>query len=541
MQTLSREEFARRLMTSAFRDGNVHVMPTGANRSVTVSLTGLNDQERALAKSALGEISTMTGLTFNKVAGSARITYSHDGSGASARTTGGSHSIDHANVRIASSRVHEGDGIGSYVFRTYMHETLHALGLGHPQDYDTVTHFKRSVIANDSWQMSLMSYFDQNENTAINATKAYNVTPMLADYLAMTAMYGTAAVRTGNTVYGVGSTAGGALDHVAQLGAGAAFLIVDSAGTDRVDFRTSSAAQRIDLRAGAISDVMGAIGNMQIAPDTIIEYARGGQGSDTITGNGAANRLLGGGGNDLLYGGAAADTLDGGKRDDRLHGEIGDDLLTGGAGDDQLWGGAGNDRLLDRIGSNTLDGGDGNDALSGGVGSDRLIGGAGSDTLQGGGGNDRFNGGTGGDRLFAGSGNDVLDGGGGSDVLDGGGGSDILIAGEGNDVLFGGAGNDDLAASQGRDVLDGGTGDDILRGGNGSDRFVFSSGADTVRNFDRREDVIDLRGVAGLDDWADVRAHLTTAGHHVQFQSGSETLRIEWANLSDLTAQHFLW
>lgn len=532
MQTLSREEFARRLMTSAFRDGNVHVMSTGADRSVTVNLTGLNDQERALAKSALGEISTMTGLTFNEVAGSARITYSHDGSGASTRTTGGSHSIDRANVRIASSRVHEGDGIGSYAFRTYMHETLHALGLGHPQDYDTVTDFNRSALANDSWQMSLMSYFDQNENTAIDATKAYNVTPMLADYLAMTALYGTAAVRTGNTVYGVGSTAGGALDHVARLGAGAAFLIVDSGGTDSVDFSTSFAAQRIDLLAGAISDVMGGIGNMQIAPGTIIEYARGGQGSDTITGNGAANRLLGGGGNDLLTGGAAADTLDGGEGDDRLHGEIGDDLLTGGAGDDQLWGGAGNDRLLDRVGSNILDGGDGNDALSGGVGSDRLIGGAGSDTLQGGGGNDTFNGGTGGDRLFAGSGNDVLDGGDGND---------ILIGGEGNDVLFGGAGNDDLAASQGRDVLDGGAGDDILRGGIGSDRFVFSSGADTVRNFDRREDVIDLRGVAGLSDWADVRAHLTTAGHHVEFQSGSDTLRIEWANLSHLTAQHFLW
>ena len=246
-------------------------------------------------------------------------------------------------------------------------------------------------------------------------------------------------------------------------------------------------------------------------------------GNDRIQLSAYDDRFEGWGGNDLMFGGGGNDTLLGGD---------GNDQLVGGVGHDALYGGAGDDRLSDTGGANLLDGGLGNDALNGGAGDDRLIGGGGSDTISGQGGHDRLDGGDGGDRLF---GQD------GADQIRGGAGHDIIIGGAGDDLLFGDAGNDDLAAQGGRDVLDGGAGNDLLRGGAGQDRFVFTSGMDTVRNFDKAQDLIDLRSVEGLDDWADVQGRLFQAGHHVEFRQGADTLRIEWTRLADLGSDDFLW
>ena len=74
-----------------------------------------------------------------------------------------------------------------------------------------------------------------------------------------------------------------------------------------------------------------------------------------IMGNGLANDILGGSGNDSINGGAKADILDGGS---------GDDILLGGSGNDMIFGGEGSD---------TLTGGAGNDELWGGEGSDEFI------------------------------------------------------------------------------------------------------------------------------------------------------------------------
>lgn len=532
MQVLTAQQFAQRLMTSNYGEGAIRTMRPGSDGAITVNITALTAQEQGLARNALAEIARMTGLNFRETAGSAKITYSHEGSGANTRTTYSGTTINNATVRIAADRVEPGDGYGSFAFRTYVHETLHALGLGHPQDYDRVEEFRQSVIANDSWQMSIMSYFDQNENSWVDATKAYHLTPMLADYLALRQMYGGTAIHAGDTAYGVNSTAGGSLDAAARLGARATFLIADSGGTDHVNFSASTSAQRISLTAGTISDVMGAVGNMQIAPDTLIENATGGQGADTISGNAAANRLAGGEGHDLLYGRAGGDVLDGGAGNDRLWGEDGNDQLFGGAGNDSLHGGAGNDRLTDSAGSNMLDGGAGNDVLTTGGGNDLLIGGAGADTLFGGAGGDSLRGGDGQDRLLG-----QL----GADVIHAGGGNDAVIGNAGNDTLFGEAGDDDLIGDDGDDVLDGGAGNDLLRGGAGADRFIFSSGDDTIRNFDAAQDVISLRALPGLDTWSDVRAHLVQVGNDVEFRHGADSLRIEGMRIDQLAPDDFLW
>lgn len=95
--------------------------------------------------------------------------------------------------------------------------------------------------------------------------------------------------------------------------------------------------------------------------------------------------------------------------------------LTGGAGNDALFGLGGNDRLLGGNGNDLLDGGDGVDNLQGGSGNDTLVGGAGADTLLGG------------------AGDDILVGSAGNDLMDGNAGSDIFQfgAGFGRDTIAG--------------------------------------------------------------------------------------------------------
>ena len=57
-------------------------------------------------------------------------------------------------------------GLNTYAFQTYIHEIGHALGLGHPGNYNGEARYPNDAeFQNDSWAMSIMSYFGQTENT----------------------------------------------------------------------------------------------------------------------------------------------------------------------------------------------------------------------------------------------------------------------------------------------------------------------------------------------------------------------------------------
>jgi len=420
-----------------------HSWDTSASNVITVNLTGVSAGMKELVRAALEAWEAVADIDFREVSGTADITFTATGTGA---TTTAVYELDgdmvRATVNVSESWLAaNGTTLGSYSMQTCIHEIGHALGLGHAGGYGLAG---GTDFANDSWQMSVMSYTSQNADPTIEADRAVVVTPMMADIVAVQNLYGApkGGATAGNTVYGKGATLETYLDDVFAGKGGSlasnAMTIFDEGGRDRIDLSGDTKAQRVDLNGGTYSDVYGLRGNLGIAKGTVIEDYVAGSAADMVTGNAAGNSIAGRDGDDVLHGRDGDDRLDGGSGADGLYGGNGTDRVTGHAGDDILRGDGGND---------TVDGGDGNDQGRGDAGDDLLTGKAGDDRLYG---------------------------------------------GDGGDRLIGDAGNDSLFGDAGEDSVSGGAGHDTMTGGAGADIFVFSGGADRVSDFQDNADVLQI-------------------------------------------------
>lgn len=178
----------------------------GPGDTITVDITGLTNAGKFLATNALEAWENVTGLNFSFVSSGAQITFDDENSGAYASFSWWSNGdLISADVNVSKAWLNSyGTSINSYSFQTYIHEIGHALGLRHGGNYNgSATYGVDNHYQNDSWQATVMSYFSQTENTYINASYAYVITPMVADIIAVQNLYGTpGSIRTGATVYG---------------------------------------------------------------------------------------------------------------------------------------------------------------------------------------------------------------------------------------------------------------------------------------------------------------------------------------------------
>jgi Ca2+-binding RTX toxin-like protein len=192
---------------------------------------------------------------------------------------------------------------------------------------------------------------------------------------------------------------------------------------DVVDYSAETGALTVNLAAGVATGA----GTDSLSA---VENTTGGSGDDRLIGDGLANALTGGAGNDVVVGG------------------LGNDSMTGNAGTDTL-------DLSGSLEAVTVDlmvglaSGDGSDLVEG---FERVVGSAFRDSLLG--------------NVTA----ETLQGRHGADLLVGRGGTDRLVGGFGGDDLRGGPGPDMLLGESGNDSLNGGLGWDTCRGGLGINR-----------------------------------------------------------------------
>lgn len=196
---------------------------------LTANITALTEEGQQLARWALEAWTNVTGITFEFIdTDDAHIIFDDDdddpdraGYSTSSVSDG---VISSSVVNISTDTlIKSGTTIGSYSFTTYIHEIGHALGLGHPGPYNGVPFYYGvdNVFLNDSEQATVMSYVSQVYNTYINASHAFNITPMIADIIAIQNLYGVPDnINIGDTIYGYNSNLDGYLGQFFKLWTG---------------------------------------------------------------------------------------------------------------------------------------------------------------------------------------------------------------------------------------------------------------------------------------------------------------------------------
>jgi serralysin len=253
-----------------------------ASTTITYNIDSLTIGEQVLALIALSDWATVAPLNFVRTHGSANITYNHNGSqsAATSQTVSGTN-LTSAVVDISSDWWPNTD-INSYMMQTYLHETGHALGLGHQGPYNISAHYGAdNIFTNDTWQWSVMSYFDQSNYGG--ATYDYVVGPEMVDISAIQSMYG-AATRPGNTTYGFNSNAGTPYDFTQYSGT-PAFTIYNTSSNNTLDVSGYATNDTIDVRPGHWSSIGGYVNNIGVYLTTNIANIVAGSGNDLIIPN----------------------------------------------------------------------------------------------------------------------------------------------------------------------------------------------------------------------------------------------------------------
>ena len=248
------DDLANYLIDGWWKSANLqpHSVDVETGGVLTVNITALNENGQRLARWALEAWTNVTGIAFELVEDdSAFLTFDDNRAGAWAVTQKENGIITSAHINISGQWLIDlGSTLGSFTFRTYLHEIAHALGLGHlkPDSYIATFGVGEEFLLN-SFQASVLSEYFQDRNTFIKASKANSVTPMIADIIAIQKLYGVPEEsNSGDTVYGYQSNVDGYLGEFFRLWSGEnnPFVFLESQDFAGLDFFTRVAFGDLD-------------------------------------------------------------------------------------------------------------------------------------------------------------------------------------------------------------------------------------------------------------------------------------------------------
>ena len=315
---------------------------------------------------------------------------------------------------------------------------------------------------------------------------------------------------------------------------------------DRAYYEYNPAAVVVNLTDGIAIDGWG-------DTDTLIsiEYVRGTNYNDRVTGNHLHNQLEGEAGDDTLFG------LGG---NDRLYGYAGNDFIDGGAGNEDkvYYDESPKGVTVNLIDGRATDGWDNTDTL---MNIEQVLGSDFDDIITGDENENELYGEDGNDELYGRGADDELYGEDGNDKLFGGDGDDWIRGGDGNDELYGGRGHNNLTGDDGidrfvLDTTDGATSgrvrDFTTDSTNGADIIVFKLEGDLTENQittytdmitagdDRTLTIGDLTiSVEENSDGGTTNTYIRGTYDDGTNDVTNYTLLIAGINPDDLTASHF--
>jgi hypothetical protein len=77
-------------------------------------------------------------------------------------------------------------------------------------------------------------------------------------------------------------------------------------------------------------------------------------------------------------------------------------------------------------------------------------------------------------------------------------------------------------------------------GGSGDDKFQFIGGNDRIKDFDASMELINLRKIDGLENFADIAAASEVDGNDVVMTFSEGDLRLKNVDINDLSIDNFI-